>query len=127
MDKISLVEKQRLRSDIPKFNVGDTVKVLMKIKEEEKTRIQAFEGMVIRKRGKGISQTFTVRRVSYGEGIERIFPIHSPSIHGIEVVRRGDVRRAKLYFLRKRVGKKTKLKERLAASEEQNDAAGPRK
>lgn len=121
MDKSPLIGNQKIRAEIPEFNVGDTVKVLTRIKEEEKTRIQAFEGIVIRKRGKGVSETFTVRRISYGEGVERIFPIHSPSIHRVEVIRRGKVRRAKLYYLRKKVGKKTKVEERLETPEAQEE------
>lgn len=106
MEKISHIESEHLKKDVPKFNVGDTVKVYVKIAEEEKTRLQSFEGVVIRKRGKGLSETFTVRRISYGEGIERIFPLHSPFIERVEVVKAGKARRAKLYYLREKVGKK---------------------
>lgn len=106
MDRTAIVEKDYLKKDLPKFNVGDTVKVYVKIAEEEKTRLQTFEGVVIRKRGKGLSGTFTVRRISYGEGVERIFPLHSPSIDRVEVVKPAKARRAKLYYLRQKVGKK---------------------
>ena len=95
--------------ETPKFNIGDTVLVHVKIKEEEKTRSQAFEGVVIRKRGSGAGATFTVRRVSFGEGVERTFPLNSPSIGKLEVKRKAAVRRAKLYYLRKKKGKKTAL------------------
>ena len=111
MKKISKVEKAYLKKEMPKFNAGDTVRIYVKIKEDEKTRMQAFEGIVIGKKGRGISQTFTVRRVSYGEGIERTFPVHSPSIEKITVVKKGKTRRAKLYYLRKRVGKAVKVEE----------------
>jgi len=107
MEKCSLVEKEYMKKETPKFNVGDTVKVFVKITEEEnKTRLQAFEGVVIRKRGSGISESFTVRRISYGEGVERIFPLHSPSVDKVEVIKSGKVKRAKLYYMRKRIGKK---------------------
>lgn len=106
MEKISRIENAYLRKEIPKFNVGDTVKVHVKIVEEDKTRLQTFEGIVIRKRGKDLSETFTVRRISYGEGIERIFPLHSPFLEKVEVVKPGKARRAKLYYLRKRQAKK---------------------
>jgi large subunit ribosomal protein L19 len=108
-NKIEFVEKEYLKENIAKFNIGDTVRVYVKIFEEEKVRLQPFEGIVIRKRGAGVSATFTVRRISYGEGIERIFPLHSPSIDKIELIKEGKVRRAKLYYLRKKIGKGTKL------------------
>lgn len=107
MAKRLLVEKEYMKKEPPKFNVGNTVKVFVKITEDDnKTRLQAFEGVVIRKRGSGISESFTVRRISYGEGVERTFPLHSPSIDKVEVVKSGKVKRAKLYYLRERVGKK---------------------
>lgn len=99
--------------EVHKFSVGDTVLVYVKIKEEGKTRTQAFEGAVIRKKGRGEQTTFTVRRISYGEGVERTFPLHSPSIQKIDVKKKGTVRRAKLYYLRKRKGKKSKVEERI--------------
>lgn len=113
MKQIELIESAHLKKEVPKFNVGDTVCVYVKIKEEDKVRIQAFEGTLIRKRGRGTKATFTVRKVSYGEGMERTFLLHSPLIDKIEVVRTGKVRRAKLYYLRKKVGKKLKIEERL--------------
>ena len=113
MKQIELIESAHLKKEVPKFNVGDTVCVYVKIKEEDKVRIQAFEGTLIRKRGRGTKATFTVRKVSYGEGLERTFLLHSPLLDRIEVVRTGKVRRAKLYYLRKKVGKKSKIEERL--------------
>ncbi|MBR2579129.1 MAG: 50S ribosomal protein L19 [Clostridia bacterium] len=110
LEKISESSK---KSTLPEFNVGDTVKVDVKIKEGERERIQVFEGAVIAKKGSGISETFTVRKVSYGFGVERIFPVHSPSVQGVKVVRKGKVRRSKLYYLRNRVGKAAKVKERI--------------
>ena len=109
MDKISLLESKQLKTDLPAFNIGDTVKVYVKIIEEGKARTQAFEGTVIGRKGTGIRETFTVRRISYGEGVERTFPLHSPSLASIKPVRRGRVRRAKLYYLRKKVGKQSKV------------------
>lgn len=107
MTKCSIVEKEYMKKDAPKFNVGDSVKVFVRITEEDNNaRLQAFEGVVIRKRGSGISESFTVRRISYGEGVERTFPIHSPSVDKVEVARSGKVKRAKLYYMRKKVGKK---------------------
>ena len=102
LDKI---QSEQFRKDNAKFNVGDTVKVHTKVVEGEKERIQVFSGVVIGKRGRGLNETFTVRRISYGEGVERIFPLHSPRVDKIEVERRGAVRRAKLTYLRKRIGK----------------------
>ena len=111
MNIIDQIEKEQLRNDIAPFNIGDTVKVSVKVKEGDKERIQAYEGVVIAKKGSGIRETFTVRRVSFGIGVERTFPIHSPKITKVEVVRRGKVRRAKLYYLRGRTGKAAKVKE----------------
>lgn len=110
--KIQDIEKTYFKKDIPNFNIGDTIQVHLKIKEEEKTRIQMFEGVVISKKGSSINQTFTVRKVSYGEGVERAFPLHSPNIDSLVVVKEGRVRRAKLYYLRKKIGKKSKLEEK---------------
>ncbi|MBR2735114.1 MAG: 50S ribosomal protein L19 [Clostridia bacterium] len=107
------ISESSQKSTLPEFNVGDTVKVDVKIKEGERERIQVFEGAVIAKKGSGISETFTVRKVSYGFGVERIFPVHSPSVQGVKVVRKGKVRRSKLYYLRNRVGKAAKVKERI--------------
>ena len=106
-----MVESEQLRDDLSDFSVGDRVRVHIKVVEGEKERIQAFEGTVIARKHGGISETFTVRRVSFGEGIERIFPLHSPSISKIEVLSKGSVRRAKLYYLRGRSGKASRIKE----------------
>jgi large subunit ribosomal protein L19 len=114
MDQSLLADCERayLRSDIPDFAPGDTVRVHVKIKEGDKERLQAFEGVVIARKHGGLRETFTVRKVSFGTGVERIFPLHSPVIDHIEVVRRGDVRRAKLYYLRKLRGKKARIREK---------------
>lgn len=107
MSKCSIIEKEHMKKEVPKFNVGDAVKVFVKIMEEDnKTRLQAFEGVIISKKGSGVSESFTVRRISYGEGVERTFPLHSPSVDRIEVVKPGKVKRAKLYYIRKKIGKK---------------------
>lgn len=106
MEKCSLVERDYLKKEAPKFDVGDDVKVYVRIAEEDKTRLQAFEGIVIRKRGRGLSSSFTVRRISYGEGVERTFPLHSPSVDKVEVIKAGKAKRAKLYYMRKKIGKK---------------------
>ncbi len=112
MDLIKEVEKRNIKEDLPQFGPGDTVRVHVKVVEGGRERTQAFEGVVIRRQGSGARETFTVRRVTYGIGVERIFPVHSPSITQIDVVRRGRVRRAKLYYLRKRTGKAARIKER---------------
>lgn len=106
MDLIEKINKEQLNKDISDFNIGDTIKVHTKVKEGEKERIQIFQGVVIAKRGKDINASFTVRKISYGEGAERIFCAHSPFIAKVEVVKQGKVRRSKLYYLRKRIGKK---------------------
>ena len=111
MDALRLIAQDSLKEELPVVNVGDTVKVHVKIKEGERERIQLFEGTVIAKKHGGISETFTVRRVAHGVGIERVFPIHSPSVNKVEIVRKGRVRRGKLYYLRDRVGKAAKVKE----------------
>ena len=113
MEKIQAFVSEQLKTDVPKFGIGDGVKVYIRISEGEKTRTQLFEGTVIAKHGGGISETFTVRRVSYGVGVEKTFPIHSPNVEKIEVFRLAKVRRAKLYYLRSRVGKAAKVKERI--------------
>ena len=113
MDAIKLMTEGMLKAEKPEVNVGDTVKVHVRIKEGERERIQVFEGTVIAKKHGGIQQTFTVRRLSYGVGVERTFPVNSPKIAKIDVVRRGKVRRAKLYYLRDRVGKATRVKEKI--------------
>jgi len=112
MDKMKLVEEQLLKKDVPQFNVGDQLKVFIKIMEAGKMRIHPFEGTVIGRRGKGMSSSFTLRKVSFGEGIERTFPLNSPALDKIQVLKKGNVRRAKLFYLRKRVGKATKIKEK---------------
>ncbi|MDD4980336.1 MAG: 50S ribosomal protein L19 [Candidatus Omnitrophica bacterium] len=106
MDKMKLIEAEYTKKEMPKFNVGDTVKVMIKIPEGDKVRLHPFEGVVIAKKGSGVNENFTVRRVSYGEGIERVFPLYSPSIERIEVTRSGKVKRAKLYYLRGKIGKR---------------------
>lgn len=111
MNIIEQIEKENLKAEVPSFNVGDTVNVSVKVIEGAKERIQAFEGVVIAKKNGGIRETFTVRRISYGIGVERTFPVHSPKIDRIEVVKKGKVRRAKLYYLRGRTGKAAKVKE----------------
>lgn len=116
---IELVEQSSLKPEVPEFSVGDLVDVHQRILEGEKERIQIFSGVVISRRGQGMQETFTVRRIVQGEGVERIFPLHSPRIAKIEVKRRGAVRRAKLYYLRQRVGKATRLRERKPKGEQQ--------
>ena len=111
MDLIKSIEIEQLKGDLTPFNVGDTIKVHVRIKEGSRERIQLFEGVVIKKQGGSNRETFTVRKLSYGIGVERTFPIHSPKIEKIEVVRYGKVRRAKLFYLRERTGKATKVKE----------------
>ena len=113
MDLIQELNKEQLSKEMPKVSVGDTVRVHVKVKEGSRERIQVFEGTVIAKKHGGIEETITVRRISYGVGVEKVFPVHSPSIDHIEVVRSGKVRRAKLYYLRGRVGKSAKVKEKL--------------
>lgn len=113
MDIIRALEQEQLRTDLPIVSIGDYVKVHLKIKEGNRERIQIFEGTVIAKKGSGIKETFTVRRLSYGVGVERILPVHSPKIGNIEIVRKGKIRRAKLYYLRDRVGKAARVKEKL--------------
>ncbi len=114
MNPTDLVDRSSLRDDIPSFGPGDTVKVHVRVVEGNRQRIQVFQGSVIRRQGTGLRETFTVRKVSFGVGVERTFPVHSPSIDRIEVVAKGDVRRAKLYYLRERSGKAAKIKEKRA-------------
>jgi len=113
MDTIEMLEKEHIRADLPPFRAGDTVRVYSRIKEGDKERIQVFEGAVIRKRKGNTGATFTVRKVSYGVGVEKIFPLHSPNIDKIEVISKGKVRRARLYYLRRLKGKAARLKERM--------------
>lgn len=112
MDIIRAIEQQQVKQDVPEFHVGDNVKVHYLITEGNRERIQIFQGDVIRRQGAGARETFTVRKISFSIGVERTFPVHSPKIKKIEVVREGDVRRAKLYYLRKKVGKAAKIKEK---------------
>jgi large subunit ribosomal protein L19 len=111
-DLIQEIEKEQLRANVPDFAPGDTVRVLYLVREGAKERIQAFEGVCIGRKGGGISETFTVRKISSGIGVERIFPLHAPTVSGVEIVRRGHVRRAKLYYLRGRRGKSARIAER---------------
>jgi large subunit ribosomal protein L19 len=112
MNTLDQVEAAYLRDDLPQFGPGDTVRVHVRVVEGGRERVQAFEGVVIARNGGGARETFTVRKISFGVGVERIFPVHAPIIQKIEVLRRGDVRRAKLYYLRDRVGKATRIKEK---------------
>lgn len=111
MDALKVIVQDNIKSEVPQFSIGDTVRVSVNIREGQRERIQNFEGTVIAKRGSGVSETFTVRRLSYGVGIERVFPLHSPNVVDVKVIRYGKVRRAKLYYLRDRVGKAAKVKE----------------
>ena len=110
---ISELEAEQIKSDLPEFSAGDTIVVQVRVKEGERERLQAFEGVVIAKRNRGLNSAFTVRKISHGEGVERVFQTHSPLIQSVEVKRRGDVRRAKLYYLRGRTGKAARIKEKL--------------
>ena len=113
MDALKKIAEASVKAEKPQFEIGDTVRVSVNIREGERERIQTFEGTVIAKKGSGVSETFTVRRVSYGVGVERVFPVHSPNVEKVELVRKGRVRRSKLYYLRDRVGKAAKVKEKL--------------
>ena len=115
MNPTDLVDRSRLRDDVPAFGPGDTVKVHVRVVEGNRERIQVFQGAVIRRQGSGLRETFTARKVSFGVGVERTFPVHSPILAKIEVLTRGDVRRAKLYYLRERAGKAAKIKEKRTA------------
>jgi large subunit ribosomal protein L19 len=115
MNPTDLVDRSSLRDDIPAFGPGDTVKVHVRVVEGTRERVQVFQGVVIRRQGDGVRETFTVRKLSFGVGVERTFPVHSPVLQQIERVTQGDVRRAKLYYLRDRVGKAAKIKEKRAA------------
>ncbi len=118
MDIIRAIEQEGMKQNLPNLKIGDYVRVNVKVKEGNRQRIQAFEGTIIAMRGTSIRQTVTVRRLSYGIGVERVFPLHSPNVDSIEIIRRRKVRRAKLYYLRSRVGKRAKVKEDLAASKD---------
>ena len=132
MNKVDPIEKSRLRDDLPDFRPGDTIRVHVRVVEAGRERIQMFQGVVIRRRGGGLRESFTARKISFGVGVERTFPLHSPTIAKIEVVNRGDVRRAKLYYLRERRGKRARIKElrgpastvRAAAEEPTDTEAG---
>jgi large subunit ribosomal protein L19 len=112
MNLMDVIEKEQLRTDLPRFSVGDTVRVNLKVVEGERERVQVFEGIVVGRKGSGARETFTVRKVTFGVGVERVFPLHSPRLQGIEVVSEGRVRRAKLYYLRGKIGKKSRVKTR---------------
>tara|TARA_B100001123_G_scaffold58321_1_gene62733 strand:+ start:7375 stop:7731 length:357 start_codon:yes stop_codon:yes gene_type:complete len=111
---IEELEQEQLKTDLPEFDPGDSVRVQVKVKEGNRERLQAFEGVVIAKKNRGLNSSFTVRKISYGEGVERVFQTHSPMVESIEVRRRGDVRRAKLYYLRGRTGKSARIKEKIS-------------
>ena len=113
MDLVQTLSQQYMKSELPEMNVGDTVRVIVRVKEGSRERNQAFDGTIIARKHGGISETITVRRISYNVGCEKVFPVHSPTIVSVETIRRGKVRRAKLYYLRDRVGKRAKVKERL--------------
>ena len=113
MDALKIITEGQEKENFPEFGIGDTVRVDVRIKEGDRERTQAFEGTVIAMRGEGVSKTFTVRRVSYGVGVERVFPVNSPNVQDVKVVRKGKVRRAKLYYLRDRVGKDAKVKSQI--------------
>ncbi len=113
MDALKIMTQPLMKENAPSFQIGDTVRVAVRIKEGERVRTQHFEGTVIARKGSGISETFTVRRISYGVGVERVFPVHSPNIGEVSVVRKGKVRRSKLYYLRDRVGKSARVKEKI--------------
>ncbi len=125
MNALEMISNSSMKTEAPKFEIGDTVRVHVKIKEGDKSRIQVFEGTVIAKKHGGISETFTVRRVAHGCGIERVFPLHSPVVDKVEVVRHGKVRRAKLYYLRDRVGKAAKVKKNLLSKIRRSPADNP--
>jgi len=120
MDKVKDFVSKKLKPSAPKFSIGDLVRVYVKIIEGEKTRVQSYEGTVIARKHSGINETFTVRRISYGEGAERSFFLHSPYIEKVEVVRTGKVKRAKLYYLREKIGKKTKVEEKIETEKEKS-------
>ena len=116
MDALKLIAADSVKKEVPDFRVGDTVRVSVNIREGDRERIQMFEGTVIAKKSSGVAETFTVRRVAYGVGVERVFPLHCPNVKDVKVIRHGKVRRAKLYYLRDRVGKAAKVKEKIVKS-----------
>ncbi|MBQ5566166.1 MAG: 50S ribosomal protein L19 [Clostridia bacterium] len=116
MDALKLIAADSVKKEVPSFRIGDTVRVSVNIREGERERIQMFEGTVIAKKSSGVAETFTVRRVAYGVGVERVFPLHCPNVKDVKVIRHGKVRRAKLYYLRDRVGKAAKVKEKIVKS-----------
>ena len=120
---IKALEEEQLKKDTPRFKIGDSVRVSARVEEADKTRTQNFEGVVIKKQGSGIRESFTVRRISFGEGVERNFPLHSPTVQKIEVIRTGKVRRAKLYYLRKSTGKKGRIEEERKREEVESPSA----
>ena len=122
---IRAIEAEQLKKDVPAFRIGDTLRVSVRVEEGDKTRTQLFEGVVIKKQGSSIRESFTVRRISFGEGVERNFPLHSPTVQKIEVIRSGKVRRAKLYYLRKQSGKKGRIEEERRKREEETAAPPP--
>ncbi|MCX5677643.1 MAG: 50S ribosomal protein L19 [Candidatus Omnitrophica bacterium] len=124
-DHIKFVESKFMKADIPQFDIGDTVDVQLKIVEEGKSRIQTFEGVAIARAGTGLTETLTVRKISYGEGVEMVFPLHSPSIDKIKVVKKGDVKRAKLYYLKRKVGKASKVEEKVEHAQSQDAPQAP--
>lgn len=125
MHPTEIIDRDSLRDDVPEFRAGDTVKVHVRVVEGNRERVQVFQGVVIRRQGVGVRETFTVRKVSFGVGVERTFPVHSPTIARIEVATFGDVRRAKLYYLRQRSGKAAKIKERRLPAKSTTSAGSP--
>src|SRR3989338_7747280 len=125
MDKIKNFVSKKMKTDIPKFSIGDAVNVYVKIVEGEKQRVQSYEGTVIARKNAGINESFTVRRMSYGEGVERTFLLHSPHIENIEVIKTGKVKRAKLYYLREKIGKKSKVEEKIDTKAQKQPADVP--
>ncbi len=123
MDRLRAIEREGLKTDLPAFAPGDTMRVMVRVREGDKERLQAFEGVCIGRRGGGINETFTVRKISAGVGVERIFPLHGPSIAAIELVRKGKVRRAKLYFLRRLAGKAARIREKRGIVEPEQQEA----
>ena len=122
---LKAIEAEQLKKDVPAFRIGDTLRVSVKVEEGDKTRSQLFEGVVIKKQGSGIRESFTVRRISFGEGVERNFPLHSPTVQKLEVVRKGKVRRSKLYYLRKSTGKRSRIEENKREEAPVSTAASP--